>query len=90
MSLKEVEAIRQLLTGLLMDALPNQEGQFVGILAWSRDTDGALRGGRRRRGEGKRRDNMLQYSHSHIAQMYKTRRADNYSSTYVHELTGQL
>ena len=90
MSLKEVEAVRQLLTGLLMDALPNQEGQFVGILAWSRDTDGTLRGGGGGGGEGKRRDNMLQYSHSHIAQMYKTRRADNYSSTYVGELTGQL
>ena len=44
-SLQEVEAIRQLLTGLLVDALSNQEGQFVGILTWSRDTDGALGGG---------------------------------------------
>ena len=51
MELQEVEAIRQFLTGLPVDALSNQEGQFVGILAWSRDTDGALRGG----GRGRRR-----------------------------------
>ena len=50
-SLQEVKAIRQLLTGLLVDALSNQEGQFVGILTWSRDTDGAL-GGERRGEEG--------------------------------------
>ena len=51
MELQEVEAIRQLLTGFPVDALSNQEGQFVGILARSRDTDGALRG----EGRGRRR-----------------------------------
>ena len=31
-------------------------------------------------GGGERKDNMLQYSYSHIAHMYKTQRAGNYSS----------
>ena len=54
--LQEVEAISQLLTGLLVDALSHQESQLVGILAGSRDTDGALR-------RGREVDCMLQHSH---------------------------
>lgn len=48
--LQEVEPVSEVLAGFLVDGLPHQEGQLVGILAGGGDTHCALRGGEREGG----------------------------------------